>query len=134
MAEFFSENPVPDDVRDAVIFIVKNISFKNEFAGSVSSPELDVVRDADRLDAIGAIGTNPRDSLTQRHRADVYIRWGQTPSYLRPGVPFQRAQRLEQRRVHEGRQHDGEPFLRKAAAAEGPHADVNGARNGGQAT
>ena len=37
--------------------IIKNISFKGgNFEQKFSSPELDVVQDADRLDAIGAIG------------------------------------------------------------------------------
>jgi len=37
--------------------IIRNMSFKNTFeSSSFSSIELDVVRDADRLDAIGAIG------------------------------------------------------------------------------
>lgn len=37
--------------------IIRNMSFKNTFYdSSFSSIELDVVRDADRLDAIGAIG------------------------------------------------------------------------------
>jgi len=37
--------------------IIRNMSFKNTFDNNIfSSPELDVVMDADRLDAIGAIG------------------------------------------------------------------------------
>jgi len=37
--------------------IIRNMSFKNTFdSNSFNSIELDVVRDADRLDAIGAIG------------------------------------------------------------------------------
>lgn len=37
--------------------IIRNISFKNSFEGlSFNSKELEVVQDADRLDAIGAIG------------------------------------------------------------------------------
>ncbi len=42
---------------DHVINIIKNISFKGGNAGqSFKSAELDIVQDADRLDAIGAIG------------------------------------------------------------------------------
>ena len=44
-------------VIDHVIRIIKNMSFKNTFDKvSEESIELDIVRDADRLDAIGAIG------------------------------------------------------------------------------
>jgi uncharacterized protein len=37
--------------------IIRNISFKNTFEGqNFTSPELQIIQDADRLDAIGAIG------------------------------------------------------------------------------
>lgn len=40
-----------------VVLIIQNMSFKNSFdTERLSSPELQVVQDADRLDAIGAIG------------------------------------------------------------------------------
>jgi uncharacterized protein len=49
------------DVTEAVIIhieqIISNISFKGgNFEQKFTSPELDVIQDADRLDAIGAIG------------------------------------------------------------------------------
>ncbi len=44
-----------EDIVEHVIRIIENISFRN-FNQSFSSNELDVVQDADRLDAIGAIG------------------------------------------------------------------------------
>ncbi len=55
--EFLESQFVIEKVIQHVIQIIENISFKGgnhnvEFA----SPELDVVQDADRLDAIGAIG------------------------------------------------------------------------------
>ncbi|MFL1010684.1 HD domain-containing protein [Flavisericum labens] len=55
--EFLSDLNVNSDVVDHVIKIIENISFKggNE-AQTFQSPELDVIQDADRLDAIGAIG------------------------------------------------------------------------------
>jgi uncharacterized protein len=44
-------------VREHVVQIINNVSFKGGNATqSFQSSELDVVRDADRLDAIGAIG------------------------------------------------------------------------------
>lgn len=54
---FLSEAKVDNDIIDEVILIINNMSFKNTFDNTTyQSIELDVVRDADRLDAIGAIG------------------------------------------------------------------------------
>ncbi|MEP1487809.1 MAG: HD domain-containing protein [Algibacter sp.] len=55
--EFLFKLNVDSNVIEHVIKIIENISFKggNE-AQKFKSPELDVVQDADRLDAIGAIG------------------------------------------------------------------------------
>lgn len=45
------------DTIQHVILIIQNMSFKNSFdTERFSSPELQVVQDADRLDAMGAIG------------------------------------------------------------------------------
>ena len=42
---------------DEILFIIKNISFKNRGEVSENLPiELQIVQDADRLDAMGAIG------------------------------------------------------------------------------
>ncbi len=55
--EFLEGLEVPKDTIDHVEQIVRNISFKGgKVAQSFKTPELDVVQDADRLDAIGAIG------------------------------------------------------------------------------
>ena len=55
--QFLQEQQVPEDAILHVENIIKWISFKggNE-TQEFSSPELDVVQDADRLDALGAIG------------------------------------------------------------------------------
>lgn len=55
--EFLLSINVDSKVIEHVINIIENISFKggNE-AQKFKSPELDVVQDADRLDALGAIG------------------------------------------------------------------------------
>jgi uncharacterized protein len=55
--EFLFKQNVDSTIIEHVINIIDNISFKggNE-AQKFKSPELDVVQDADRLDAIGAIG------------------------------------------------------------------------------
>ena len=56
---FLKEQQVQTDVIEHVINIIKFISFKNSLEKGnkkFTSKELDVVQDADRLDAIGAIG------------------------------------------------------------------------------
>lgn len=55
--EFLFKHNVDSLVIEHVINIIENVSFKggNE-AQKFKSPELDVIQDADRLDAIGAIG------------------------------------------------------------------------------
>lgn len=55
--EFLSSIDVEKNVIDHVIGIIENISFKGGgHQQKLKSPELDVVQDADRLDAIGAVG------------------------------------------------------------------------------
>ncbi|GGD17978.1 HD domain-containing protein [Hyunsoonleella pacifica] len=56
--DFLFKMNVDSTVIEHVIAIIENISFKSSLGGEkkFSSKELDVVQDADRLDAIGAIG------------------------------------------------------------------------------
>ena len=55
--EFLSSFDVREDVIFHVENIISNISFKGgNHTQKFKSPELDVVQDADRLDAVGAIG------------------------------------------------------------------------------
>ena len=55
--EFLSEQQLAEDQLEQVIAIIENISFKGgNQALTYFSKELAVVQDADRLDAIGAIG------------------------------------------------------------------------------
>ena len=57
VAREFLFGKVNDEVIDKVVDIINNISFKGEsYIQKVKFPELDIVQDADRLDAIGAIG------------------------------------------------------------------------------
>ena len=55
---FLEKHKVPQDVILHVENIINHISYKSSLSGeqTFSSPELDVIQDADRLDAIGAIG------------------------------------------------------------------------------
>ncbi|RYG49826.1 MAG: HD domain-containing protein, partial [Chitinophagaceae bacterium] len=55
--EFLETQQVPEATIGHVVSIIENISFKGgNFEQNFTSTELDIVQDADRLDAIGAIG------------------------------------------------------------------------------
>lgn len=55
--EFLTEQKLDNDTIEKVIFIIENMSFKNRNDAPQNLPlELKIVQDADRLDAIGAIG------------------------------------------------------------------------------
>ena len=55
--EFLESQNISEEIISHVIAIVENISFKGgNFEKTFSSKELEIVQDADRLDAIGAIG------------------------------------------------------------------------------
>lgn len=55
--EFMLSQEIDNSTIEHVLKIIENISFKGgNFQQNFRSPELDVVQDADRLDAIGAVG------------------------------------------------------------------------------
>jgi uncharacterized protein len=55
--EFLKNHGLDDDFIKEIELIIKNISFKGgNFKQEYKSLELDIIQDADRLDAIGAIG------------------------------------------------------------------------------
>jgi len=55
--EFLRKENVPEEIIKHIVSIIENISFKGgNFKNTFDSKELKVVQDADRLDAIGAIG------------------------------------------------------------------------------
>ncbi len=56
---FLTSLKLPESLIDEVVAIVRNISFKNSLGNQQDIPKskaLEIVQDADRLDAIGAIG------------------------------------------------------------------------------
>lgn len=56
--DFLTKHGYPADKVELISSIIKNVGFKNELGGIQANitPELAVVQDADRIDAIGAIG------------------------------------------------------------------------------
>ncbi|WP_326984877.1 HD domain-containing protein [Chryseobacterium sp. MYb264] len=55
--EFLEGQHTPEEVVEQVLYVIKNISFKNRGEAPLHPPiELQIVQDADRIDAIGAIG------------------------------------------------------------------------------
>ena len=56
--EFLFKHNVDSNIIEHVVNIIKHISFKNSLDGKsgFTSKELEVIQDADRLDAVGAIG------------------------------------------------------------------------------
>ena len=55
--EYLQSQNISNDIIEPIVKIIENISFKNSFEGqSYTSLELQIIQDADRLDAIGAIG------------------------------------------------------------------------------
>ena len=58
--DFLASINVDEDVIDHVVYIIDNISYKNSLFeddhSKIKSKELKIIQDADRLDAIGAIG------------------------------------------------------------------------------
>ncbi|XP_042039986.1 uncharacterized protein LOC121785580 isoform X3 [Salvia splendens] len=57
---FLVEEGVDENTKTSILSIIKGMGFKEEIGGLTGStrcPEFGVVQDADRLDAIGAIGT-----------------------------------------------------------------------------
>ena len=54
---FLEEIHIDTELIEQVLFVIKNISFKNRAEAPENPPlELQIVQDADRLDAIGALG------------------------------------------------------------------------------
>ncbi|MBT7621259.1 MAG: HD domain-containing protein [Lentimicrobiaceae bacterium] len=55
--EFLVSIGLSNEIIDRIIYIIRHVSFKNTFDNNTEkNNELNIVQDADRLDAIGAIG------------------------------------------------------------------------------
>lgn len=54
--QFLKSQHISEEITEHVVKIIENISFKGGNCQEFNSKELDVVQDADRLDALGAIG------------------------------------------------------------------------------
>lgn len=54
--DFLKQENISKEITENVLYIIRNISFKNKKVLDNPSLELQIVQDADRLDAIGAIG------------------------------------------------------------------------------
>jgi uncharacterized protein len=54
--EFLLSIEVEKSIIDQVLMIIRHISFKGDYKSGYHTIELDIVQDADRLDAMGAIG------------------------------------------------------------------------------
>lgn len=55
--DFLNSENVSEEIINHVVLIIENISFKGgNFEKKFTSKELEIVQDADRLDAIGAVG------------------------------------------------------------------------------
>ncbi|WP_222167041.1 HD domain-containing protein [Edaphocola aurantiacus] len=81
-SQFLQEQGATPELIDQVVYIIRNISFKNRNEVSHYPIELQIVQDADRLDAIGAIGiartfnfggykNNPMHDPKQEPRTDM---------------------------------------------------------------
>ena len=53
---FMTDNGIPEDMQDRVLHVISQISFKGKDSIVPDTLEGKIVQDADRLDAIGAIG------------------------------------------------------------------------------
>ncbi len=57
MTTFLHQHGYDGAKTEKVVKIIEGVSFKNELSGNLQVfPELAIVQDADRLDALGAVG------------------------------------------------------------------------------
>ncbi|TFH38654.1 MAG: HD domain-containing protein [Bacteroidia bacterium] len=74
VSDFLSESGASSGIIDQVVYIMNYISFRDSFSGcEARTAELDIVQDADRLDAIGAIGVARAFSYGGSRGNEIYI-------------------------------------------------------------
>ena len=75
----FMDSTGLEDIKNQVIEVIRNVSFSNKNpSGNLSDPVLQIIQDADKLDAMGAIGIA---------RAFNYGGFRNNPIYLPSGQP-----------------------------------------------
>lgn len=90
--KILEESGLPEDTISEVLYIHENISFRKSLEGAVArTPELDIVQDADRLDAIGAIGIARAFSYGGSKGSEIYIP-GEKPVNIDSGEAYRNSQ------------------------------------------
>lgn len=71
--QFLRSQQYSEDRIQMVVRVIEGVGFKNELSGKTTTfPELAVVQDADRLDAIGALGIARAFSYGGRKNRPLY--------------------------------------------------------------
>ncbi|MCA1757980.1 MAG: HD domain-containing protein [Bacteroidales bacterium] len=90
--KILKESELPGEVIRETLYIHENISFRKSLEGAVArTPELDIVQDADRLDAIGAIGIARAFSYGGSKGNEIYIP-GEKPVNIDSGEAYRNSQ------------------------------------------
>ncbi len=120
--EFLSSLGVEQAVIEHVEKVISNISFKGgNHEQAFKSPELDVIQDADRLDAIGAIGIARAFNYGGFKGQEFY-----NPE-IKPKFNMTKG------RIQKSKATYNQPLLRKTALAKGQNEHSDGQKNGNTA-
>ncbi|KCZ82339.1 hypothetical protein H312_00362, partial [Anncaliia algerae PRA339] len=76
LSGFFKKHNIPAKKVDSILYIISNMSFRKELEGDNIdlTPEFMIVRDSDRLDAIGAIGIARCFGFSCQKKLPFYIK------------------------------------------------------------